>query len=257
METTFDLLVPFGMSCAAAMQMRQRGLRQASYPLDWQAITVDDALDRTLKQMETHFATWLLRENISFLPLRPENKNHRSIYDEGTAREFPHDFTTEPLQEEEYQAITSRYRRRIERLYADIQASARVCFVIAGTATQLTPELLRCAQERLAALFPQQKIAIFAVVYKADTFGEKVISDDILCFMTPRALGFYDMERSPYEWAWLDTVTLTQRIKPAGVPTSGTVHCRYTWKTKMIYKLYKHFKKKADKYGLTRTIFEN
>ena len=104
--------VSLGYFCSVALDLERLGLRDASYPLDW---CITD-LQGGILALEKHFEGLLDYELLSQSVAIPDHyRNDRyGIH-------FFHDFNRfEPLSDQ-LPSVRSKYERRIERFYRDIQ----------------------------------------------------------------------------------------------------------------------------------------
>lgn len=252
----YDCIVPFGFNCMAAFQLRFRGLRQCSLPFDWVLCPLAQHAEAYVSLMESHFDGWLDERNFEVEDTRrnPVSRPHITVTDRRHGLVYYHDFLTYPLEQAELNKVQAKYQRRINRLYNLCGHAGRILFVVANDKGHLDRERLLGSRRRLSALFPKATIDIFAVVFGAPTFEVVEYPEDGLYFsLTPRGFTHYDLHRRPWEWAWLDSVRVSDSLrgllehpprKPGGLLET------------FCYKLYKHLKKRLIRCGRLPSEFD-
>lgn len=132
-KKTYDIIYSLGPTCAAATYLNRHHLRTTSGPLDW----CGDAggkgsIEERVRLVQTHFSDALQKENLhtSESPFESIHDEHCALYtDEATHFYLPHDFPAEQTLEQSYEQVKSKYARRIERFYENINAAEKVLLV--------------------------------------------------------------------------------------------------------------------------------
>jgi len=126
----YDIILSLGGSCAVANQLKERGLRLASYPFDWIFTKEPTSLERLADCFREDFVNWPKLENLVEID-EDERNSHAAKYqyrDAYTGFRFIHDFT-EP-KERCAEVVREKYLRRIERLCLRLKEAKRIalCF---------------------------------------------------------------------------------------------------------------------------------
>ncbi len=120
-EKEYDCIISLGCNCSVALQLKRRQLRSFSLPLDWLLFENKTFIDNIIKLIKTDFADFLRFENLEFTDRSDEIEKHvvytHKVYDKGSNAVFLHDFRMTPLNQEEYRAVSEKYKRRIMRFY--------------------------------------------------------------------------------------------------------------------------------------------
>ena len=81
MQNKYDLICSLGGSCAAAHNLRIRGLRNAAYPFDWTYFTSDEAIYQLAEGFKNKFEKYMLKENLVELPVNPSHPDKIQLED--------------------------------------------------------------------------------------------------------------------------------------------------------------------------------
>lgn len=216
----FDLVVPLGIGCIAASQLKFRGLRIASFPFDWATSAMDgNRLMRPVLSLENHFADWLKPENLDWERGAAAGRLglHFPVYDKGTDYVFLHDFRTATKDKQEIEIVRAKYARRIQRLYDMLERAKSVLFVFVGHDDEISEPKLEEVRQRLQDLFPGKEIMLYAVTYGA---SQNTLEDDCAenahIFIQRCTIPREDYAVLVKEWSarWLDKVKLSGKIRP-------------------------------------------
>ena len=124
----FDLVFGLGGACSCSWALRAAKLQFASYPFDWVARV--DLRGRT-QIVADDFKNWLIKDQMWFESWT-QSYNNDIYHNRVTGIGFNHDFPKGVPIEESFAQVQEKYRRRIERLYADIRRSRKVLIVWIG-----------------------------------------------------------------------------------------------------------------------------
>lgn len=254
---TYDAIIPIGMSCVMATQLKKRGLRQASYPFDWLLFPKEDALETVVELIQTRFKGFLERNHL----VVDSNKvitGRVSVCDTVLNITFLHDFFSPQLPDEELISNQAKYQRRIERFYHDISMGETVCLTLAIEKSQMDKHRLMEACRKLRKVFPKGELDFFVVVYEdeEEVFESLPLEKGTLYLKhLKRAKTMYDTQERVWEFCWLDEVGLTDRFKSK--IQEGAIVCRKmtAWE-RLHYKIYRHNYKWLERRGLLRTQFD-
>jgi hypothetical protein len=253
----YDLLMPMGMNCVMATQLRKRGLRQASFPFDWLRFDDKDSCQMVSTLVTTHFKDFLAIENL-ILDKETQVSGRYNVVDEVQKITFIHDFLSSSLTDAVVAEVKGKYLRRIERFYQTINEANSLCFVMAANATILDLERLTQFYNAMSTYFPNlQKIDLFAVVFESDAshFEEIPMERGALYVnYVTRPQSDYDIKEKVLEFAWLDEVGLSKKFM--GETAKGIVSRKMSTWERIHYKIYRHTYKWLERRGLLRTIFD-
>ena len=106
MDGPYRHVISLGPLCRMTKELRRYGLRDASYPFDWNVSSIES----TLGLMSTGFEGFLELGNLERDTDRP-----RLVRDAGSGVAMPNDFRPSQSVPEQYQEVRERYARRVER----------------------------------------------------------------------------------------------------------------------------------------------
>ena len=164
----FDFAFPLGAGCSCSMMLREKGLQFASFPLDWVGTKdLDAAHDMRVRAdfVANGFAGWLREENLERVP-RLDSPKFLGCLDRGTGLYFTHDFAPDSDIRREYQTVSAKYARRIERFRRLLSGARRVLVVwvndpriygVAGTGD------VRYCLDALRGAYPGKEFKVVAV----------------------------------------------------------------------------------------------
>ena len=235
MKTRYDMIASLGGNCSAAIQLKNRGLRRESYPLDWVYMEDEKPVAYLANGFENGFADLALRENLHLFTDGLKTGVARYSYrDVHTGFCFIHHFNELVDDVAAYERQVAVIRRRTERFLDRIRESKRVLFILTvrfafdpGHVVRLKSTLLR--------LFPGTEFDIHIKEFNANLSSPLALSES-----WPAELGFSGGERFacdafPYsfdyasrEWEFLDDVELNGCARP---PLRGWARTVYkVWK---------------------------
>ena len=127
-DLEYDLVFGMGGACSCSWALRRSKLQFASYPFDWVARV--DLKGRT-QIVADDFRDWLLEDQMWF-EAGTQSYSCDIYHNRVTGIGFNHDFPKGVPIKDSFASVQEKYRRRIDRLYADIRRSKRVLIVWIG-----------------------------------------------------------------------------------------------------------------------------
>lgn len=241
----YDVIASLGGSCSAATQLKHRGRRPYSLPLDW-TLMYDERTVRILPELfRTRFAGFCQRENM-FEFENPGNEYGTHKYhleDRYTGYRVIHHFTAHPSEKDRYEVERGILLRRVDRLYSRIRESKHVLFVL-NTVFPYDPTLLVAVHEAIKEQFPQVDVEIVALQFSADeTRVLELLGGNIKVAQIERPLNIvYDNQFTAPEWCWMD------RIKLVSLPLPEQLRKKKVL-IKWAYKLWRHLGKYLEEHN--------
>lgn len=252
----YDFCMSLGGSCSAAMQMKQRGLRLASMPLDWvhgrsSARYVKSVVDF----LWNGFSGWCDFDRLVPMPADmdiPKATDPLEVraWDEAHDIGFYHDFRYNIFGEggrEYHRGILERYRRRIDRMYDVIRGSRSVFAVVVNAQGALpATEMLRL-RGSLESIHPGTEFTLVAMNYEAEEDrDEGSAASRLLVRNMRRRQHPYDFVKTSWEWDFLEDVKLSGRVSPAADARRNASSGMSLWYS-LHRKLYLHCKKVIER----------
>lgn len=235
----YDLLVSLGGSCSAASQLRHRGKRVCSFPLDW-TLMADERPIRALPELfRNKFRDFCLAENMfEYEPSGCDYGVRRChLEDRHTGYRVIHHFTAPPGNAVKYARERDVLIRRVNRLYA-MMGRARSALFVLNTVFQYDAGLLLPVHDAIENAFPGVEVEIVALQFSAKECKEcELRNGAIKVALVERPLNIvYDNQLTAPEWAWMDQVKLT------GTPLPETLR-KNSLSVKWAYKAWRHLGK--------------
>ena len=211
----YDIIASLGGTCSAAWQLRHRGKRPYSLPLDW-TLMLDDRPIRALPELiKTRFKNFSLPENMEeYEPPKNEYGEIRyHLTDKLTGYNFIHQYSVLPSNQKEFMKQRSVLMRRVDRFYKLMKSAKHALFVL-NTEFPYDANLLFPVYEAMKDTFPDVEIEIAAMQFSADsnrtaTLGGGKVKVD---FIQRHFDIVYDNYFTAPEWRWMD------RLRIAGLP---------------------------------------
>lgn len=252
----YDAVIPLGMNCAMATQLKWRGLRQASFPFDWLLFQEDDALESIVTLLETRFENFLNKDYL----VDEESRIRTRILVTNTFFhiQFPHDFL-QTIDENELANVKAKYARRIDRLYDTIKQSDTVCLAISGKKGFLELTKINATYERIRKLFPTTKIDLYIVSFEDDSnTREEVPLNGGTLYLEHliRPLNTYDVNEKTWEFSWLNSVSLTSKFV-SSISGARVTNRKISFVERIHYKIYHHTRKWLDKHNVLRLRYDD
>lgn len=263
-QKEYDLIVPMGLACIAASQLRFRKLRTASLPFDWLLSTGPEAAMGNVKLLESDFANFLEQKNLSICNCpgvdRTRTSDHYAVYDKGSDRTFLHDFRKPPSDNGEFKSVKDRYNRRTARLYERIDKAKHILFVFGSERDEWLPEeTLVKVRDRLAEFLNAREngadFSIYAFTYNAAKEETVTCCDgQVLKHTTVRpVMQIYDNEVKCHVARGLDDVCLSPMFIDARTTNANR---KLGFLERIHYKVMKHCRKFLRNRGICRTSYD-
>lgn len=215
LRSEYDLIVSLGGSCNAAMQLRHRGMRFCSMPLDWTLMTNVKPLEMLPVLIGTKFKDFCLHGNMVEFepPVEDHGKIRCRLDDRYSGYRFIHQFTPPVADVKHFEQERNIQMRRVERFYSQISAAHNVLFVL-GTGFEYSIEL---AQDIFAALeeaFTRTKVEMAVLQFCATAGGLLDLCDGRLHIARyERSTDtVYDNILTAPEWRFLDSLDICGKL---------------------------------------------
>lgn len=215
---TYDMILSLGGSCAAASQLKWRGLRQTSCPFDWLYCISPETLDRLAECFEKDFKEWPKREHLILMEGEEKRPNAAPFQyrDRITGFRFIHDCRLPLTDDQAYATFAEKYSRRIGRLLDCLVKADSVCLLFDSNFSGCEQGLRSLRDVLLRKSGPKKKIDVVWVEFESERFG--VEGDESfmrLRFVHPKTDYVY--KGKSFEFAFLDDIQLSGKIAlPAG-----------------------------------------
>ena len=241
----YDVIVSLGGSCSAASQLKHRGRRPYSLPLDW-ALMRDERPIRNLPGLfRTKFADFCLPGNMEEFEAPGDEYGVRKYHllDNLTGYQMIHHFTARPADRRRFEEQRGGLLRRVDRLYGRM-ASARSALFVLNTAFTYDPELLVPVRDALTEVFPGTDIDVVAMQFSAEgnrtaeLAGGKIKVD----FIQRHLDIVYDNQFTAPEWRWMDQIRITGVPEPKELRKSRLL---VKWTYKLWWTLGKYLERKG------------
>lgn len=242
MLDVYDSIISLGGFCGAASQLRARGLRPVSLPLDWVFMLDSGSVRWLASAFRNDFADFFRRENL--MPLERDGVGGLAPYkyrDAASGFGFIHHFW-KPV-EEGYDEVAATMSRRLKRMLACFAPGKSVLLILA-TPFAFDPALAVDLLAAVRARYPETQVDLHVMQFSVrfdDPCVESMRWPDDLPFTGARYArrhGDYDLSRTSAEWAFLDRIA----IRGLRSPKVGF------W-TKISLKLWKRFSKRLRNAG--------
>lgn len=205
----YDYIFSLGGNCTVAAQLRRRNLRAFSTPLDWVSMEDERSLRYLPTGFRTKFADFALKENMQIVTDRPTDGREagwsRFCYvDAFTGYKFIHHFDDAVECEGVYEMFQADVKRRFDRLFAAVDASASVLFML-ETGFPWNPSLADDIYMALTDLWPEKRIALRVMQMSAAEDEEDPARwGGGGLYRYKRRHHMYDYAATSWEWAFLD-----------------------------------------------------
>ena len=142
LKRDYDLVFGIGGACCCSWALRGAKLQFASYPFDWVARVDLKGRTQIVADVREREISRVMAESLRRFSHEACAKQYIALYEQSygcdiyhnrvTGIGFSHDFPSGVPLNESFHAVQEKYRRRIDRLYADIRRSRRVLVVWIG-----------------------------------------------------------------------------------------------------------------------------
>lgn len=238
MKDSYDAIISLGGDCAAASQMRMRGMRRCSLPFDWLYMDGPQTIEWLSKGFGDGFADFCLRENLE--PLARDAAPGLAPYryrDRASGYNFIHHFWRSIETEAGYRATYDVLRRRADRLLGIVDRSSAILFILA-TDFEYDTDVAANLLEALRRLHPDKEIDLHVLQHSVAFSNPCTIAEkwpDLMPFTGgryARSISTYDINRTDAEWEFLDRLSI-----------SGLERKRFKGLESLKYKIWKRFSK--------------
>ena len=216
-RSEYDFIVSLGGNCGVAGQLRHRGLRTCSFPLDWTLMTDVRPVRYLPHGLKSRFSDFCLCENmVEFEP--PANEYGKMKYrleDSLTGFRFIHHFTAPPSNEVAFKKSRAVLQRRIDRFYEIITKAKHVLFIL-ETSFPYDFSLLDELYRALIEVFPNTKVELVAMQFSAKTCQIADLQDGNVHVLTSERFFniVYDTQLTAHEWCFMDQLSLHGKLSP-------------------------------------------
>jgi hypothetical protein len=176
-DRPYDDIINLGSYCQSAYQLGVHNLRRYALPFDY-LVTPFDTLAAILEQK---FAGFLDPANFTL------NLENGLIEDARHRTQLLHDFKVDDTFLNDYESISEKYQRRIDRLFGILESSRKVIFIRTEMWRQHAVEL----DATLGRLYPHLEYLLVAM------HGTDEVKDD---WCLPRVRNFHLRQLEPYHW---------------------------------------------------------
>lgn len=229
----YDYIVSLGGNCGVAGQLRHRGLRTCSFPLDWTFMKDDRPVRYLPSGLKSHFSDFCLRENmVEFEPAANEyGIMKQRLEDSLTGFRFIHHFTSPPNDEIAFKKARAILQKRINRFYEVISKAKHVLFIL-ETSFSYDFSLLSELYQALDNVFPHTKIELVAIQFSAETCKTVDLQDGNIHVMTSERFfnTVYDTQLTAHEWCFMDQLSVKGKLSPREMRKK---HLFIKWKYKL------------------------
>lgn len=206
----YDLICSLGGNCSASHNLLERGLRHYSLPFDWCYMKNDRPIEYLCEGFQNNFKDFLLKENL--VPLTGEEYNNAhttnaQYKDVLTGYYFVNHFTKDADFDKDYELVSSKLRRRLDRLQEKIKTGQNILFII-STSFEIELSSLKKLSDTMKQLYPDKCIEFYLISFNCNTNEKYTIDDNIYVNKYSRPTNFYDFARTNFEWSFLDDVTV-------------------------------------------------
>lgn len=214
MKPEYDSIISLGGFCGAASQLRARGLRTCSYPLDWVFMDGPESIEWLAGAFADGFAKFALRENL--VPIERDGVGGLAPFkykDQASGYCFIHHFWRSIDDGDGFDQFSRTMRRRIKRMLSCFSPGKSVLLILATIFPfeQVLAERLLCS---VREAFPEVEIDMHVMQFNAVFDSPQVESERWPCDAPftggryRRANGAYDLSRTSAEWSFLDGLSI-------------------------------------------------
>lgn len=209
----YDLICSLGGNCAAAHNLKYKGLRRFSLPFDWVYMLDEKPLYKLADCFENDFKNFFLLENLKPLPEGP-NASHLDrpqYYDTYTGYRFVNHFDL-PIEQGGYIPVKEKMDRRIKRLYKYIQKGNSVLFIL-SLPFEISEKPILNLKKVVEKKWPNKKFDFEVIMF--DCKNEKIETISSICMRHhTRKANDRDFNKTNPEWNFLDQCYLNTKIYP-------------------------------------------
>ena len=230
----YDYIISLGGNCNVSEQLKHRGLRKCSFPLDSTLMKDSKPVKWLPFGILNRFSDFALQENMEKFeaPANEYGIFKQRLEDLVSGYRFIHQFTCPPEDKEGFTKERRVIERRIKRFYDLVSKSKNVLFVL-GTNFEYEDSLAKDIYNALAEAFPMVDVELICMQFaEGERNIRNLMENKIHIAKFGRRVDIvYDNQLTSVEWRWMDGV----RIK--GYPTVEELRKKNFW-VKMRYKLW-------------------
>lgn len=172
---TYDLIVSLGGNCAAAYQMKRRGLRPFALPFDYLFMNSQKTIRYLSEGFKNGFKDFCLKENLREMTPQEKaaaggDKDKFKYNDTLTDYGFIHHFKHSIADKNGYEETAAVFRRRINRLFDKINESKKILFLL-ETHFSYDISLAKSLRDAVQALYPDKEIYWEIIQFSSNTGG--------------------------------------------------------------------------------------
>ena len=210
-KKSYDLVCSLGGNCAAAHNLKWKGLRLYAYPFDWTYVTEVKSIYKLAESFKNNFSDILLRENLKELPANPDHKNNIQYEDKKTNIVWPNHFKYKIENDKEYQKVKQKIDRRCKRLLEHINKADKILFLFSLN-FEVEIKIFVDFLTFLSNLYPNKKIDLKILCFNCKT-NEKLKQGNLELLKYQRAMKDSDFNKTNQDWSFLDDIILSMSIK--------------------------------------------
>jgi len=221
----FDVVVSLGGNCSAASQLRMRGKRNMSLPLDWTLMRDRRPVEYLPTGFRTRFADFCKYENMTeYEPAAYEfGKYTLRARDSVSGYCFIHHFHHQLSDRAAFERDRAVLTRRIDRMYEKVERAHDVLFVL-ETAFEYDEALLRDIHDALCEVFPSVNVYLAAMQFAARARSSAVYGERIFLDRHERKVNVvYDNQFTAPEWCWMDSLIIRGMPSPEQMRRSSLI----------------------------------
>ena len=254
MDDCYNLVVSLGGNCAVASQMKYRGLRRYSLPLDYVYMNDERPLKYLNEAFENNFKNFCLKENLKELQGNERGGDCHGCVpyeDEYSGYRLIHQFHRSVAEDGGYEETREVLDRRFHRLFEKINQSKKILFILTtffpfdvGYATDL--------KKTLSRKYKSKKIDLLVVQFGCKEDKKTTVEKGVELVQYARAISSADFnDKSVKEWEFFDHLKIEENRGLCNDLLYGV------WKrlnkkkyvSSFVYRLHKHISKKLLEEG--------
>ena len=137
----YDLVVSLGQYCITTTALRRLCLQNRSYPFDWSGGILEDVAGKGGLSVKVDLICNNFDNFFNFNDFENRGNNQEGdtynlwIVNKKTGLQYKHDFQASISFENQFEYVKDKYKRRINRLYKDINNGYNILFVFAANLT--------------------------------------------------------------------------------------------------------------------------
>lgn len=207
----FDDIISLGGNCSAALQLKQRGLRNYAMPFDYFFLRNNEDLEGFIQAFKNNFTNCFLKENLRELSKEERGGSDLFQYQDLVSRfNIIHMFHKPKDTPGYYENVKKIIDRRLNRLYEHCKPENKVCFIMAidfQADKKNINELYKTIKNQYGPNY-------FLIFFMFDS-DENIdyTEENLRIIKSKRKINLYDYKKTNNEWAFLDDFKLTEKTK--------------------------------------------